>query len=162
MKFALLTAAVAFFGAAVAAPLLHKEPSVVQRDVNVLGVRFIPRDVAGMPSPQSVQFAKDKREDVNLALRDDEDFNKRDGDKVIPKIINREPAPAPQVPEEDPAKSDGGEVVPYPKRQEAEPVPEEVPTKSDGNEIIEYLKRQEDVIPAEEAVKSVNGKIEPY
>lgn len=31
MKFALLTTAVAFFGAATAAPFLRKEPSIVQR-----------------------------------------------------------------------------------------------------------------------------------
>jgi len=179
MKFAILTAAVAFFGAATAAPLAVKE-SIVKRDVEVLGVRFIPRDVGGMPTLQSVQFAKDKRDDMNLGL----DFEKRDGDKVVPKLINREAAPEPQdipaeiavkseggiitpyvkrqddIPAEIAVKSEGGKIVPYVKRQD--PIPAEIAVKSENGDIVPYVKRQDNVIPAEIAVKSENGDIVPY
>jgi len=160
MKFALLTTAVAFFGAAAAAPL-RKEPSIVQRDVTVLGVRFVPRDVGGLPTPQSVQLAKDKRDDVNLALRDhdDEDFNKRDGGKITPKIINREPAPQ-DIPAEIAVKSENGQIIPYVKRQDE--IPAEIAVKSENGQIVPYVKRQDSTIPAEIAVKSENGQIVPY
>jgi len=156
MKFAVLTTALAFFGAATAAPLARKEASILQRDVEVLGVRFIPRDV-GIPALQSVQFAKDKRDDMHLAL----DFDKRDGDKVVPKLINREAAPEPQdIPAEIAVKSEGGIITPYVKRQDV--IPAEIAVKSENGNIVPYVKRQDDVIPAEIAVKSVNGNIVPY
>jgi len=181
MKFAILTTAVVFFGAATAAPLARREASIVQRDVEVLGVRFIPRDVGRLPTLQSVQLAKDKRDDVNLAL----DFEKRDSDKIIPKLINREAAPEPQdipaeiavksengittpyvkrqgdIPAEIAVKSENGNIVAYVKRQDV--IPAEIAVKSDGNgNIVAYVKRQDDVIPAEVAVKSENGNIVAY
>jgi len=166
MKLAIFTTtAVALFGAVLAAPVA-REDTIVQRDVHVLGVRFVPRD-GGLPTYRGVQYAANsKRDDVNvLGLRhiaDDGDLAKR-GELITPKIINREAEPEPQdIPEEDAVKSDGGAVVPYDKRQD-DTIPAEIAVKSDGGDVVPYAKRQEgDIISAEIAVKSDNGVVVAY
>jgi len=165
MKLAILTAAVALFGAASAVPTPWIRNSDT-RDVHVHGVRFVPREL----TYQAVENAnKQKRDDLNdLAARDDDLFKR--GEFIKPKIINRHDHDdasddllkrEPQIPEEVAVKSDNGDIVQYIKRQDDEPIPEEIPVHSEDGQIKPFVKRQ-DPIPAEVAVQSLNGEIVVY
>jgi len=156
MKFALFATAAALFGVATASPI-RGPSSIAQRDINVLGVRYVPREL--LPAYQAVKYA-DKVKRDHLDGDDDDDLSRR-GEPVVPNLINRQDVNT--IPEEDPVKSDGTGIVNYVKKvkrddgdddilfrrgqpvtpkiinREADAViAEEIPTKSDGNGIEQY------------------------
>jgi len=149
LKTALVAVVLALGVSAAALPHVKPQGRLAQRDVQVLGVRYVPAQAPEI-AVRGEHYKDVERRDVIP-----EEVPTKGDKGVITPYQKRQSIPA-----EIAVKTDAnGNVVPYEKRQN---IPAEIAVKTDANgNVVPYEKRQN--IPAEIAVKTdANGNVVPY